>query len=118
MVRDCFDAYQTSDRGLLEAAFAEDFTFTSQYDDAIDKAQYFERCWPNRHMIRAHYLEAVVEHGDEVFVRDPCTTTDGRDFRNVEVFRFAGGKVRQISVYFGAAYRNGAFIAAAAGSDD
>jgi hypothetical protein len=51
-------------------------------------------------------------------VRYLCTTTDGREFRNVEVFRFAGGTIRRIDVYFGAAHRDGKFIASAPGSDD
>src|SRR5260370_637676 len=46
LIRSYFAAYKTRDRKALEDAFADDFTFTSPYDDAIDKAAYFERCWP------------------------------------------------------------------------
>ena len=33
-----------------------------------------------------------------------------KNFRNTEVFVFAGNKVRSIDVYFGATYRDGAFV--------
>src|SRR5438876_6720026 len=46
LIRKYFAAYRTKDRKVLEDGLAEDFTFTSPYDDAIDKAAYFERCWP------------------------------------------------------------------------
>lgn len=49
IIRRCFAAYQSKDRKALADLFAEDFTFTSPYDDAIDKATYFERCWPASH---------------------------------------------------------------------
>jgi ketosteroid isomerase-like protein len=47
-IRGYFAAYKSGDRKHLEQALAEDFTFTSPYDDRIDKTTYFERCWPNR----------------------------------------------------------------------
>ena len=44
-IRDLFAAYMANDRKAVENAFTEDFRFTSPYDDEIDKATYFERCW-------------------------------------------------------------------------
>jgi ketosteroid isomerase-like protein len=44
MVRNVFEAYRTKDRGLIEGLLAENFTFTSPYDDAIDRDEYFRRC--------------------------------------------------------------------------
>jgi hypothetical protein len=39
-----------------------------------------------------------------------CTTNAGKEFRNTEFFRFDGDRVKQIDVYFGAAYQDGAFV--------
>jgi hypothetical protein len=47
LVRKYYGAYQARNRKTLEDGLADDFTFTSPYDDKIDKATYFERCWPN-----------------------------------------------------------------------
>ena len=114
IVRGVFDAYKSKDRGLIERLLADDFTFTSPYDDAIDRATYFERCWPNSEMIQTHVLERMFEHGDDVFVLYRCVTTDGKEFRNVEVHSLEGAHIRHVDVYFGAAYRDGKFVAAAA----
>ena len=43
----------------------------------------------------------LVEAGDEVFVTYEATRTDGRRFRNTEIFGFDGAKVRSVEVYFG-----------------
>src|SRR5436305_12044197 len=45
--RDSYRAYETGDRDLIESVLADDFTFYSPPDPGLDRAQYFERCWPN-----------------------------------------------------------------------
>ncbi|HEV7691102.1 MAG TPA: hypothetical protein VGO52_09780 [Hyphomonadaceae bacterium] len=42
-----YGAYETDDRETLERLIASDFSFTSPYDDGIDREAYFQRCWPN-----------------------------------------------------------------------
>ncbi|MGZ3311677.1 MAG: nuclear transport factor 2 family protein [Xanthobacteraceae bacterium] len=68
IIRSMFAAYRSKDRGTVEALLTDDLTFTSPYDDAIDKAAYFERCWPNSERIRTHLLEKILEQGSEAFV--------------------------------------------------
>jgi ketosteroid isomerase-like protein len=109
-IRVIFAAYIANDRPVVEAAFADDFRFTSPYDDAIDKATYFERCWKNSAWIARHELERIVVQGDEAFVTYRCVAKDGKSFRNTEFFVFAGDKVRSIDVYFGASYQDGVFV--------
>ena len=110
IVRGMFAAYQAKDRASVERTFADDFRFTSPYDDGIDKAAYFKRCWPGNERIKLNVIERMFEQGDEVFVTYKCATHDGSEFRNTEFFRFDGGKIRSIDVYFGASYRNGVFV--------
>jgi ketosteroid isomerase-like protein len=106
-IRSYFAAYKSKDRQVVEDGLADDFTFTSPYDDAIDKATYFERCWPNSEKIRSHMIEKIFEQGDEAFVLYKCVTNDGKEFRNTEFFTFDGDRVKRVDVYFGAAYRDG-----------
>jgi ketosteroid isomerase-like protein len=113
IIRRCFDAYKTKDRASIEAVLAEDFTFTSPYDDAIDKATYFVRCWPNSERIRKHDIERIVLQGDEAYVTYLARIVDGSEFRNTEFFTFRGDKVTSVTVYFGASYRDGRFVAQA-----
>src|SRR5205823_6890058 len=47
VARDCYRAYETADRELVERCLSDDFTFYSPADVGIDRERYFERCWPN-----------------------------------------------------------------------
>jgi ketosteroid isomerase-like protein len=114
LIRGLFAAYESKDRKAVEDLFTDDFRFTSPYDDAIDKATYFERCWPAFATASGHIRESVVEkvfvEGDEAFVLYKCLTQEGREFRNTEFFRLAGDRIRRLDVYFGATYKDGAFV--------
>jgi ketosteroid isomerase-like protein len=110
IIRAIFAAYLSNDRKAVENSLTEDFRFTSPYDDEIDKATYFERCWRDSGWIERHEIERVVVEGDEAFVTYRCVAKGGRSFRNTEFFTFAGDRVSRIDVYFGATYENGAFV--------
>ena len=101
LVRDCYGAYKSGDRRVVEELLTEDFTFYSPVDVGIDRATYFERCWPNSELIEAFEFVRLVEAGDEVVVTYESTKTDGRRFRNTEVLTFAGAKISKTEVYFG-----------------
>jgi len=110
IIRTIFAAYMSNDRNAVEDALADDFRFTSPYDERIDKPTYFERCWKNTEWIERHDLERIFVDGDEASVTYKCTAKGGKSFRNTEFFVFAGDKVRSIDVYFGATYQDGVFI--------
>jgi ketosteroid isomerase-like protein len=109
-IRAIFDAYMANDRQSVENALADDFRFTSPYDDSIDKPTYFARCWRNTDWIERHQLEKIFVEGDEAFVTYKCAAKGGKSFRNTEFFAFEGDKVSRIDVYFGATYQDGAFV--------
>jgi ketosteroid isomerase-like protein len=109
-VRTLFAAYLANDRETVDEMLAEHFRFTSPYDDAIDKATYFERCWRGSDWIASHTLERICVDGDVAFVTYRCVARDGKSFRNTEVFVFAGERISRIDVYFGATYQDGAFV--------
>jgi ketosteroid isomerase-like protein len=110
IIRDLFAAYLSNDREAVADALTADFRFTSPYDDGIDKATYFERCWRDTGWIEQHRLEKILVEGDEAFVTYQCVAKDGKSFRNTEHFVFEGGRIKRIDVYFGATYKHGAFI--------
>ena len=110
IIRTLFAAYLSNDRKAVEDAFADDFHFTSPYDDKIDKATYFVRCWRVTDWIERHELERILVEGDEAFVTYRCVAKGGKSFRNTEFFSFEGDKIKRIDVYFGATYQNGAFV--------
>ena len=101
-VRRSYGAYETGDRSALEAILSDDFTFFSPPDPGLDRAAYFERCWPNREALRSFDFVRLVESGDEVIVTYECTRTNGTRFRNMEVFTFDDhDKIAKVEVYFG-----------------
>jgi ketosteroid isomerase-like protein len=101
IVRDCYRAYEVGDRRMLERHLGDDFTFFSPADVGIDRARYFERCWPNALQISAFEYVRLEEIGDEVLVTYECTRADGSRFRNTELMSFDGDKVSRVEVYFG-----------------
>jgi ketosteroid isomerase-like protein len=110
LVRGVFAAYRANDRQSVEDSLTEDFRFTSPFDDGIDKATYFAKCWRDTGWIERQDLERIFVDGDAAFVTYQCVAKDGKRFRNTEFFVFAGDRVRSIDVYFGAEYRDGSFV--------
>jgi hypothetical protein len=51
---------------------ADNFYFTSLFDDNLGKPAYFERCWKDTGWIKRHELEAIVADGDAAFVTYHC----------------------------------------------
>jgi ketosteroid isomerase-like protein len=101
LARDAYRAYETGDRSVIEKLLSEDFTFYSPADVGIDRARYFERCWPNSELIESFEFKRLVEAGDEVIVTYESTKTDGSRIRNTEVLTFAGDEITRTEVYFG-----------------
>ena len=101
LARDAYRAYETGDRALIDSLLADEYTFYSPADVGIDRARYFERCWPNAGMIAGFEFKRLIENGDEVVVTYEATRTDGTRFRNTEVLTFAGDKIARTEVYFG-----------------
>jgi ketosteroid isomerase-like protein len=101
LARDAYGAYESGDRSVIEKLLTEDFTFYSPADVGIDRARYFERCWPNAELIKDFEFKRLVEAGEEVIVTYESTKTDGRRFRNTEILTFAGDKISKTEVYFG-----------------
>jgi ketosteroid isomerase-like protein len=110
VVRAYFGAYESEDRDVAEKLLADDFTFTSPNDDAIDRATYFERCWPQGEPARDHNIEKLVVEGDKAFVTYSCATGNGKSFRNTEFITFSGDRIASVDVFFGPAYQDGVIV--------
>lgn len=103
-VRRYYSGYEEKKWEAIESLLADNFTFTSpNNDDHIDIPTYKARCWPQAEFTRRFELESVFCRKNEAFIKYLCTTTKGTTFRNVEYFRFSGGKISSIEVYFGGA---------------
>jgi hypothetical protein len=110
VVRAYCGAYQTANREAAEALLSEDFSFTSPNDDSIDKATYFERCWPNGDPVDEQRIENIVIEGARAIVTYSCVAPGGKSFRNTEVLTFSGERIASVDVYFGPAWQDGVLV--------
>tara|TARA_B100001939_G_C16484950_1_gene423000 strand:+ start:71 stop:427 length:357 start_codon:yes stop_codon:yes gene_type:complete len=101
LIRRSFASWQKNDRDAIEALLAPDFTFTSPYDDCIDRATYFQNCWPHSNKIDSFSILNLISQGNACFVRYRCTLTTGETFENTEYFETNGQQIVQVIVFFG-----------------
>ncbi len=96
----CLQAYVDKARDDVEALIADDFSFTSPLDNAIDRKTYFERCWPNSRVMKAVRIIEAVDDGDRAFLIYEADVGKKR-FRNCEMHTARHGKLVAVEVYFG-----------------
>ena len=110
LVRSVYAAFRERRRADAEALLAPEFRFTSPYDDAIGRAAFFARCWPNGDRISAFEIERITADSDGAFITYSCTVCDGASFRNTAYLTVKHGRITSANVYFGVSYRDGAFV--------
>jgi ketosteroid isomerase-like protein len=101
LVRDSYRAFQTGDRELAERLFGAELKFHAPPDPQLDRAGYFERCWPNSGHLEHFEFVRLFERGEEVVVTYEATRSDSSRFRNTEVLTVRDGKIVEVEVYFG-----------------
>jgi ketosteroid isomerase-like protein len=101
VTRAMYKAYVDKDRAAIERLLADDFHFTSPLDNRIDRATYFERCWPNSERSESFDFVNLVSDGDHVIVTYEGQDKDGHRFRNTEIVTLRDGKAVEVEVYFG-----------------
>jgi ketosteroid isomerase-like protein len=104
VVAEAFRCYHDHDREAALDLYAEDFRFTSPQDDHIDKAAYFEQCFPTADRLTRQDLLHVVPADDHtVFVQYEYDLRTGGAYRNMEAITVRAGRIREVQVYFGGA---------------
>jgi predicted enzyme related to lactoylglutathione lyase len=107
IVRSLVEAFRDRRRDDAEGLLAADYTFTSQYDDHIDREAFFARCWPPGDEFAEMKIERITPDSEGAFVTYFVTTKSGDQFRNSEYLSVFEGRVHSTTVYFGANYRDG-----------
>lgn len=103
VVRRFMRAFAEQDRAEAERLAADDFVFTSPQDDHLDRATWFDRCFPTAdHFDQPSETLQIIDTGDVVLHRYEYVA-GGVRFRNVEASRVSEGQVREVEVYFGGA---------------
>ncbi|MCK1711272.1 MULTISPECIES: nuclear transport factor 2 family protein [unclassified Bradyrhizobium] len=100
-VRRYYRAYETKDREAIEALLTPDFRFSSPLDDRIDRATYFDKCWPNSERTQSFDIKRLWEQDGEVFVHYELRPITGESFQNAELLIGDGNRIREVIVFFG-----------------
>ena len=101
LVRTYYSTFVSRNRERMEALMSNEFSFTSPYDDHIDKATFFQKCWPGGDEIRSIHVDKVFHEGGEALVRYNVELKNGETFRNTEFLKIDQGKLKEVEVYFG-----------------
>ena len=102
VVRACLQSYMAQDRATAERLIAPDYRFTSPQDDRIDRAAFFERCFPTAGRFRTQrILDAVPACGDGVLIVYEYELRTGERYRNVELSTVRAGMITETQVFFG-----------------
>lgn len=99
--RRLYEVFARGDRRFVAASLTDDFVFFSPLDVGLDRAGYFERCWPGSGRGQTFSFVRLIESGDEVVVTYEMTKPDGSKGRNTEVLTFRRERICQVEVYFG-----------------
>lgn len=106
VVRACMESYVAQDRERAERLIADDYRFTSPQDDHIDRAAFFERCFPTAERLRSQEILSVLPAGgDDVFMLYEYELKTGVRYRNVEVATVRDGRLTETQVFFGGPVR-------------
>lgn len=101
LAKEYYSAFAKGDRDFIEEHLAEDFTFSAPPDPLLDRAGYFERCWPGAGKGGEIEFIRLIESGDEVVVTYETTQADGSKGVNTEILTFDSDTLRRAEVYFG-----------------
>lgn len=101
IARQSYLAFARAERQFFEDRVSDEFTFSSPPDPRLDRAGWFERCWPGAGRDQ-EFAFVRFEAGDEVIVSYELRRPDGSGGRNTEVLTFdEHNKILRIEVYFG-----------------
>lgn len=104
VVQVAFQHYRAQDRDAALPLYADDFAFTSPQDDHIDKAAFFERCFPTAdRFTRQRLLHVTPADPELVFVHYEYELRTGERYRNVEAITVRDGLIHEVQVFFGGA---------------
>ncbi len=99
--RDFYLAFAEGDRDTVERLLTPDFMFSSPLDVGLDRAGFFERCWPGSGQGQRFEFVRLTSAGDEVLVTYERIKGDGSRARNTEILTFGGDRIIRAEVYFG-----------------
>ncbi len=94
-------SFAAGDRAFFEEHLSPDFRFSSPPDPLLDRAGWFERCWPGAGRHQSFEPVRLLEVGDEVIVTYVQRSPGRPPGQNTEILTFEGDLIVRTEVYFG-----------------
>jgi ketosteroid isomerase-like protein len=94
-------AYKSQDREAAERIFAPGFVFTSPQDDHIDRATWFDVCFPTAGRFVSHQVLEIVPTSSGVLSLYEYELQNGERYRNTELAVVRAGRIVEVQVFFG-----------------
>lgn len=101
VARAAYEAFAAADREAIERILADDFTMSTPADPQLDRAGYFERCWPGAGDVGGFEFVRMAELGDDEVLVTYEAQRAGKRFRNTEVLTIRAGRLVHQEVYWG-----------------
>lgn len=102
LVKKFLDAFSRVDHSeFVENLLAPSFTFSAPPDPLLNRAEFFERCWPHGNNLKELTYVRLLEIADEIILTHEFRGPDGFTERNTDIFTFDGDKITRLEVYFG-----------------
>jgi ketosteroid isomerase-like protein len=107
VVRETYRCFREQDLAGMEKILADDLVFTSPQDDHIDRATFFERCFPTKNRFARYTLLHAVDVDDHhvASVYEYELADGSGTFRNAELHTVRDHQVQEIQVFFGGRVR-------------
>ncbi|GAA3126218.1 hypothetical protein GCM10017687_45900 [Streptomyces echinatus] len=94
--------YRSQDREAALPLYADDFTSPVPRTSTIDRAAFFERCFPTAgRFTEQRVLHLVAVDEELVLVHYEYEPASGGRYRNVEAVTVRDGLIREVRVFFG-----------------
>src|ERR1035441_2154253 len=100
IAKEFYRAFAAGDRDYVESHLTADFIFSAPPDPHLDRAEFFQRCWPGAGKGGNFEFIRAIESGSEVIVTYESDIS-GSKGRNTEILTFEGDRIRRTEVYFG-----------------
>jgi len=101
IAKEYYSAFAEGDRHFIEEHLASNFTFSAPPDPLLDRAGYFERCWPGAGKGGVIEFIRLIESGNEVVITYEAQQSNGSKGVNTEILTFEREKLCRAEVYFG-----------------
>jgi hypothetical protein len=102
LIKQFYEAFSNTKRNdFVENLLAPNFTFSAPPDPLLNRADFFEKCWPEGHNLKNIKYIRIMENDNEVIITHEYDKAEGVRGCNTDIITFDGDRIIRLEVYFG-----------------